>query len=220
MIYLSPTEHDLRTLLAPHSPTTSSLCESNGVDVIITTNRGLVGYQRKTLSDLFASLGDGRLALELGQITTSSILAYAYIILEHDPSRVTTDGQSYLDAPFTVTQLRNLTLKCILNSVPVLSSLNLADTCDVLLSSSGYIASDRAALFSRPKPSTDTWGRRGNREWGIHILQSFPGIGPKTAAAIYDTYGIPIDWTITQEELRAIPGIGAKRAGVLMKALE
>ena len=220
MIYLSPTEHDLRTLLAPHSPTTSSLCESNGVDVIITTNRGLVGYQRKTLTDLFASLGDGRLALELGQITSSSILAFTFLILEHDSNRVTTDGQSYLDAPFTVRQLRNLVTKCILNNVPVLTSANLADTVDVLLTSSNYIVSDRETLFLRPKPATDSWGRRGNREWGIHILQSFPGIGPKSAAAIYDTYGIPLDWTVTQEDLRAIPGIGAKTASRLMKALE
>lgn len=220
MIYLSPTEHDLRTLLAPHSPITSSLCESNGVDIIITTPRGLVGYQRKTLSDLFASLGDGRFALELGQITSSAILAYTFLILEHDSNRVTTDGQSYLDAPFTVRQLRNLVTKCILNNVPVLTSANLADTVDVLLTSSNYIASDRETLFIRPKPATDSWGRRGNREWGIHILQSFPGIGPKTAATIYDTYQIPLDWTITIDELRAIPGIGAKRAAVLMKALE
>ena len=217
MIYLSPTEHGLRQLL-PDS-IISSLCEANGVDVIITTPRGLVGYQRKTLKDLFASLGDGRFAVELGQITTSRLLAYSFLILEYDDSRKTTDGLSYIEAPFTVDQLRTLSLKCILNSVPVLRSNDLADTVHVLLTSSRYIASNREGLLHRPKPATDTWGRRSNRDWGIHVLQSFPGIGPVTAGAIYDAFGIPFTWSVTQQDLMTIPGVGKTTAVRLLHSL-
>ena len=221
MIFLSPTEHELRAYLlrADIAHQNSYLCETNGVDCIVFTHSGPIGYQRKTLRDLFASLTDGRLSREVGQIRSSQLLARACFIIEHDARRTTTDGSSYLDAPFTKTQLRHLVIKLELVGIVVFETSSIADTADALVSTSQYMASRRAHDFSRPKPPTDTWGRRGSRDWGIHVLQSFSNIGPKTAALIYDTFGIPLAWTVSISDLTSLPGVGKVTAERLLTAL-
>ncbi len=220
MLYLSPTEHDLRRLLLARkiSFATSSLCEDNGVDVIVTTLVGLIGFQRKRLADLEASLRDGRFSKELGQIRSSSLLHAACLLCEFDPRRVTRDG-GHLDSVLTSRQLSSISIKCQRLGIVWLRSESLADTLEVIQSAARYLASNREEDFVRPKPATDSWGRRTSRDWGIHLLQSFPNIGPRTAAAIYDTLGIPLSWTITSADLLRVPGIGVKTADRLISAL-
>jgi ERCC4-type nuclease len=53
------------------------------------------------------------------------------------------------------------------------------------------------SLSRRPKAKKDMWGRRGNKEYGLHLLQSFEGVGPALAEAIYDHFGeVPIQWSV------------------------
>ena len=221
MIYLSPTETQLRSTLTQLdiAHANSYLCELNGVDILVTSPLGFIGYQRKTLPDLFASLNDGRLAREIAQIRGSRLLYRGCLIVEYDPRRVTTDGTNFLDAPFSKVQLRHLVLKCQLNGILVFETSNTRDTAASLLPTTRYLASDKPANLTRPKPATDTWGRRGSRDWGIHVLQSFSNIGPKTAALIYDHFKLPLRWTITLTDLTSIPGIGKVTAERLLEAL-
>jgi Holliday junction resolvasome RuvABC DNA-binding subunit len=75
-------------------------------------------------------------------------------------------------------------------------------------------------LTSRSAASPDEWGTVGNREWAIHLLQGFKGIGPVQAAAIYDWFeGVPIRWDVDMLDLVEVPGIGVKRAEAMINAL-
>lgn len=218
--FLSPTEHQLRPFLesSGHPYTISSLCEANGVDVIVPSRVGFIGYQRKTLSDLEASVRDGRLARELGQIRSTRVFRHACIVLELDVRRVTNDGR-YLDSSFSRVQVRHLGLKAQLSGVLWLESQGLADTIDVIDQSALYIASERATDYYRPNAPRNEWGQRTSRDWSIHLLQSFSDIGPRTAAAIIDTLGLPLAWTVSREQLLTVPGVGPKTADALLKSL-
>jgi ERCC4-type nuclease len=196
----------------------SYLCEANGVDLIVTTSVGLIGFQRKTGPDLAASLRDGRLARELGQIRSSGILRHSCLVFESDPARTTNDGY-YLDSGLSTDQVRNLGTKCQLRGIIFLQSKGLADTISTIKATATYIAAQKADDLYRPKPLTDTWGRRSSRDWALHVLQSFPAIGPRTAAAIYDALGLPLSWTCTRAQLLEVPGVGPKTADTLLEAL-
>ena len=221
MIFLSPTEHELRKHLTTLDVRfqNSALCEANGVDCIVPTKAGLIGYQRKTLPDLFASLQDGRIARELAQIRGSSLLRYGILVIEFDDRRTTSDGSQYLDAPLSRDALRHLLLKCQANGILSFRTENLADTARSVLASARYLGADKSSDLLRPKPTTDSWGSRTSRDWGIHVLQSFSSIGPVTAGAIFDCYGIPLTWTITEADLMTVPGVGKITASRLIAAL-
>jgi ERCC4-type nuclease len=61
----------------------------------------------------------------------------------------------------------------------------------------------------------------GNREWALHLLQGFRGIGPVQAAAIYDHFGgVPFVWDVGVFDLMDVPGIGEKRAEQLIGAFD
>ena len=72
--------------------------------------------------------------------------------------------------------------------------------------------------MTRPKPTT-LWGSRSDRDWGIHVIQSFDGIGPGVAGAIFDRFGLPIQWTVTKADLESVPGVGKKRASKMWETL-
>lgn len=222
VVFLSPTEHDLRSTLIrlgiayKHS----ALCELNGVDCLVVTKRGFIGFQRKTLIDLYTSLNDGRLAREIAQIRGSRLLYRGCLVLEYDSRRRTVDDGSFLDAPFSAIQLRHLLLKLQLSGILVLETPDIVGTARTLRPTAEYVVSDRATDLMRPKPASDTWGRRTSRDFGIHVLQSFASIGPKTAATIYDRFGLPLRWTITSADLQSLPGIGKVTAERLMDVLD
>jgi excinuclease ABC subunit C len=51
-------------------------------------------------------------------------------------------------------------------------------------------------------------------------LLALPGIGPKTAKLLLDRFGtLDAVLAATEEEIRTIPGMGAKRAGKIREAL-
>jgi ERCC4-type nuclease len=212
MLLLSPTERDLADVLrADHVEfRVSSLCEANGVDCLVLTEKGYVGYQRKTLPDLQSSLSDGRLYRELDQIRNSSILVWSFLVLEYDPTRVTIDGQ-FLDAAFTVDHLRRLLAKVHANGIGWFCTHLPADTISCILSTSTYLATHDPAQLRRPGPPKDEWGNRTNRDFAIHTLQSVPGIGPTVAAGLYDAFGSDLfSLNVSRRQLLDVPGLGPK----------
>ena len=72
--------------------------------------------------------------------------------------------------------------------------------------------------MTRPKPQT-VWGNRNDRDFGIHLIQSFDGIGPGVAGAIFDKFGVPLKWTINLDDLESVPGVGKKRAAKMWRTL-
>jgi Fanconi anemia group M protein len=196
----------------------SSLPERHGCDIVSITKRGLVGYQRKTLPDLQSSLLDGRLYLELSQLQSSGGISYAYLIIESPLAR-TTEG-TLLESTLTIDQVRSIIVKFAASGVSYLPTASVSDTAQAILNVGRYIQSDSFDSVRRPKQLTNAWGTIDSNAYALWLLQSFPGIGPKNAAAIHDHFGtVPIAWTVTASELQAIPGIGKKMAETLINSL-
>jgi len=54
---------------------------------------------------------------------------------------------------------------------------------------------------------------------GIHLLQSFPGVGPTIAGRIYDHYErVPMSWD-DDVHLEDVPGVGKEKANQMREAL-
>src|SRR5208282_1109449 len=154
MIYLSPTEHDLQSIIPSTQYRISRLCEDNGADIIVPTTKGFVAYQRKTLPDLKASLIDGRLYKELAQLRGSQVVKYPFLILEYNPANVTTTGQ-FLDADITTETLWSLLIKVQLLGVYYLNAKDTKRTVDCIQRVANYIASDKSDRLYRPTPPTN-----------------------------------------------------------------
>lgn len=210
-------------LVAPTEPLalrnigkTSSLPEKFGVDFIFPTKHGLVGVQRKEISDLIASLRDGRLTREL---ILMKKLAIGMLIIEGQ-LLWSNDGQLLNSASWTRAHHRGLIWSIQSKGFWQMSTESMSETGEVLVALQRYLGKqNHNSLLTRPKASSD-WGSPSDRDFGIHILQSFDGIGPEVAGRIYDEYKeVPLRWTITDLDLQQIPGIGPKRAGKMIKAL-
>jgi DNA excision repair protein ERCC-4 len=222
MLLVAPTEHaiqvELRNNLSPPKWKISSLPEKHGCDILSLTKAGVVGFQRKTLPDLVASLQDGRLYYELGQLNASGTVAHSFLIIESN--FYTTTDDHYTEADISVGTLHSIVTKFHVHGIGYLPTSTPSSTIDCCISVSRYLASGNAWAIHRPKNVTDGWGQTTNKSYGIFLLQSFPGIGPKVAEAIYDHFsGVPLAWTITPADLAQVPGIGRKRAEALMAAL-
>jgi DNA excision repair protein ERCC-4 len=220
MLWVAPTEHQIHEILqSTDTPwKISSLPEKHGCDILVPTKKGIVGFQRKTLPDLVASLQDGRLYYELNQLITTATVTHPYLVIES--LFTTTTDDFYVEASISVSTLHSLIAKFHANGVGFLPTQSTRSTVACCLSVSRYIGSGNADIIHRPKQVTNEWGRTSSRAYGIFLLQSFPGIGPKVAAAIYDHYGnVPITWTVSPAELAQVPGIGRRRAETLIGSL-
>lgn len=216
LFLLSPTEHYLRQYLQtlPNvTVTNSNLCEKNGADVIVKSSKGLVGYQRKTLPDLIASLLDGRLYKELAQLRTSPIIAYPFIIIEFDPRKTTVDG-SFLTVDFSIKSYHSLLTKFQILGIHYLQSPSIQGTVVAIVNSSAYISSANSTELRRPTAPKNSWGQSTNSDYLVYVLQSFPGIGPKVASAIvkYFNTSLPLMWTCDVEDFVKVPGVGRQTA--------
>lgn len=208
---VSPTEPSaLRSI-----GTTSSKPEQYGVDFLFPSKLGLVGVQRKEISDLIASAHDGRLARELVLMKRLDI----GMLMVEGQIRWTNDGQLLNSQGWSKTQHRGLLWSVQLKGFWIGTSESLVETSELLLNFSRYLdKGNHNSLLTRPKARGD-WGSPTDRDFAVHLLQSFPGIGPETAGAIFDTYGVPIKWTITDIDLQLVPGVGKGRAQSLIRAL-
>jgi ERCC4-type nuclease len=213
--------HDPTLLVAPTEPdrlrrlgTTSPIPEHHGCDVVWTGPTGLVGVQRKELTDLWSSLRDGRLARE---VALMRLLAVRILLVE---GRVRWSASGHLStarSPLTRTQLRGLLLSAQQRGLWVVHSDDIEDSADALVHLRRWVAKARhTALDVRP-PAGDA---PGTRSWAVHLLQSFPTIGPTLAGAIHDHFGgLPLAWRVGIEQLAAVKGLGPVRARSLWTAL-
>lgn len=220
MLLIAPTEHDIQAILRLREIQfrISSLPEKHGCDIFSLSKAGVIGFQRKTLPDLNASLIDGRLNYEIEQITASATLAFSFLIIESTLAR-TVDGNC-VEANIGIDTVRSIIVKCHARGIGYLPCSNPDDTIRAVENVTRYITSPTYNLTRRPKQLKNEWGQVTSESYALFLLQSFPGIGPKQARAILDHFPLfPIAWTVSAADLAEIPGIGLKTAERLIAAL-
>lgn len=211
---VSPTEPRPYSEMGKSSP----LPEKYGVDFWWVGQGATWGIQRKKFpEDYLASLKDGRLTKELAQMQQ---LDYPMVMLEG--LGTWTDDGMLLDQKFHKGQLFGWMLSCFFEmGIPVFRVKSQRDALHFIDRVEAWSKrKSHWSLSRRPGVKPNSWGQKGNREFGLHILQSFEGIGPAAAEGIYDHFeGVPLEWSVTGEELQEIDGIGPKTADKLLDSL-
>lgn len=194
----------------------SALPETMGADFLIITEQGLVGVQRKEINDLVASIRGDRIARELGQ---STALTRMVLIVEGD-WRWTRTGESGAVPGLLKAQYDGFCLSVQHHGWWVLTAESMADTGRMVRQvESWWAKGSHDSLYQRPK-SRAAWGDWRNREWAVHLLQGFEGVGVGLAGAIYDQLGVPLLFTCTEADLISIPGVGKPTARKILAALD
>lgn len=213
-------------LVAPSEPRTiktlgksSSVPEKWGADILFPAGGGLVGVQRKELSDLIASVQDGRLAKEVGQLQQ---VGRAVLIVEGRP-KWSSDGVLLRDYgfPWTRQAHRNLMYSVQSHGIWVEQTDDANDTVAAVLNLHEYLRKPKHhGLVRRPGP-VSPWGKASNKEWLVHFLQGLEGVGPELAENLVAHFGgrSPIEWRVGEDELKQVKGVGPKRAKSMVEAL-
>lgn len=217
-LLLSPTEHDLRTL-----GTVSSLPEKWGCDILIRTDRLWVGVQRKAIPDFIASIMDGRLAKEVQQMSACNRLDIKALLIEGEP-QFTSDGiymGNGYGSTFTLAQFRGVLWSARERGLWVDFTRSITETRVWLRMLEQWAGKDKHSALDRRPAAFGSWGKPDSREFGVHLLQGLPNVGPELAARIYDHFkGVPWSWTVDAQELMAISGLGKKRVAEMLSALK
>jgi DNA excision repair protein ERCC-4 len=215
-VLISPTEPAFFRTLGK----VSSLPEKHGSDFLIITKSARIGIQRKTITDLLASLHDGRLSKQLAQMQSSNLLSAAVVIIEGVPQWSNESMMMDSQTPFSKSNWWGVLMSLQSIGVITLTSERSSETLSILEHMPRYFSKAHRSLLVRPKPSS-SWGTPNTQLTQSHLLQSFAGIGPKTAEAIIDKFGgVPLTWTVSSEQLAEVPGIGKLTARKLQDALD
>lgn len=214
-MWVSSTEPEWLTALASR---VSTFPERYGVDILYKTPSGFAGIQRKEIKDLIASVGDGRLTKELGQMAQ---LRMAILLIEGTPQwtrdGMLANGSSYGES-WSWRQWQGL--KWSVQDMGIW--VDIVPTAGILTryvkDFELWLEREHRSLLQRPK-ARGMWGKPDSREFGIHVLQSFDGVGSEMAGRIYDAFGLPLRWTVDEQDLQSIKGIGQKKADSIIGAL-
>ena len=218
MLLVSPAEpKSLREALALEVASQNhALPEQVGADFVFSGAAGLIGVQRKSYpADLAASVRDGRLQREAWLLLDKCEIAV--LLLEGNPFDPLSDPALQR---WTIAAMRNLMLSMQLTGIATVWTADTQDTIDWLKAAMEYFKrAEHQSLLMRPKGI----GRNG---WGVLdtgslLLQSFPGVGPKVAAAILEKFGgVPVAWTCSEEEMAEVEGVGKKTVEKLFAVLD
>lgn len=208
-------------LIAPTEPAairqlgvTSPQPEAHGCDVLWAD----VGVQRKELGDLWASLRDGRLARAIAAMAAT--VAVRILVVEGRVRWSPSGRLATAAMPLDRDGLRGLLLSIQHAGVWVVHTDDVADTARALVHLRSWTAKPQHSSVLL-RPAAPRGSPPGTRTWGIHLLQSFPGIGPTVAGSIVDHFGglPPLAWTCERSDLAAVAGVGPVRADRLWTAL-
>lgn len=196
--------------------TVSGLCETLGADFLLASPAGWIGIQRKEVRDLVASVRGDRICRELGQ---GADLAQMVLIVEGD-WRWQANGQSLVVDGFTRAQYDGLMLAFQHEQWWVLHTPTIHETITTVQRAANWFAKEHHHSLRQRPNHRGVWGTHTNRDWAIHLLQSFDGVGVELAGRIYDQLGVPLAWTVTEKDLLAVPGVGKKKAATILRALD
>lgn len=199
----------------------STLPEKYGVD-FLWHHRGWCGVQRKEVKDFIASMNDGRLARELKQMAP---LRARLLIVEGSVHMVGDDVRPPNQRHATTTQAQwmGALWKVQSEGCWVTHTPNVEVTARVVAMFESWTRKDHHSSLSstRDVVPRNSWGQVGSRDFGVHLLSGLPGVGVEMAGRIYDHFGeVPWRWTVGEEELCEVAGVGKTRARRMMAALE
>lgn len=180
---------------------------------------GLWGVQRKAHADLLASVRDGRLGLELGQMVQ---LHQGIVVIEGTP-QWTMDGQLVSKhVQWSLRQQQGVEWAIQKRGVWVSWTRTPAETvaCVEHLWAKSQEAEHTTSLLKRPGPQANGWGRLTDKETGIYFLTGLPGVGVELATRLWEHFGrVPISLDVTKEQLMEVPGVGAKKAEQIIRSV-
>lgn len=216
-VLVSPAEHNILRSLGR----VSSVTEKFGADFLIpSVDHGVVGVQRKEINDLISSVRDGRLQREVAQMKTLGL----GVFLIEGRLQWTVDGVLLANGEWTRAQHLGVIWSLQSAGYWTMSTSDLGETFAWLSMFTKWLtipASRHRSTKTRPGPSKGLWGKRDNRDWGVHILQGFDGVGYELACRIWDKFdGLPLRWDVDVDALSSVAGIGKVRAARLIEALQ
>lgn len=212
-ILVSPAEPPVLKAIGQSSP----IPERYGADFWWATSEGAsVGVQRKEVRDLVNSLHNGLLGKEVAKMEALDVR----VLLIEGSFRWNTNGTSMAVNGWSIQQLRGLTFSMFSQGFWVVQTESREGTIELVSQLRKYLDKGSHSLIRHRPKAQGSWGKATNREWAVHLLQSFDGVAVGTAESIYDHFeGVPLAWTITKDEMKEVKGVGPKRAESLMTAL-
>lgn len=188
------------------------LPERFGCDVLWMHGGSRYGIQRKEFHDLLASVDDGRLGKEVGQMSSAKVRG---VLVIEGSVRWTSEGDivTGYGRPWRREQWYGMQLAVQLEGVWMVHTANLADTVAFVRSFNTWTKKrGHGSLAARPGPK-GLWGTRADdRDWAKHVLTSFPSIGPTAADRIFEKFGrVPLKWDCEKGDLLKVKGLGPKK---------
>jgi len=220
---ISPTESpSLRAL-----GTSTWRCEDWGADVFWVARGRTWAVQRKALKDLVASVDDGRLAKEMLQLQSADVPVLILETGERGGARPrempdgSLAGLGGYGRRWTGRQLRGVLWGVADRGVRVECTRDEAETIERLGEMEAWSRKERheSARGRGPAP-VDVFGKRGQREYGVWLLQSLPGVGVELAGRVFDEFGgVPFQLRegVGMTELMKVPGMGKVKAKRIME---
>ena len=186
------------------------------------TDEQWVGVQRKELKDFIASVQDGRLGEEVRRMNSCIHLGVKVLLIE-GKAQWTNDGVfmgSGYGAQWTLAQHRGMLWSARSKGLWVDSTDSINETRVWLRMFEQWCCKAKHDALDRRPGARGAWGTPDSREYGLHLLQGLPGVGPELAGRVYDFFGgVPWKWAVTADELMKVPGIGKKRAQEMLNSL-
>lgn len=168
--------------------------------------------ERKTISDLSASIKDGRLFQQAGKLV--SLPMQSVIILEGTSNMI----RSYGLSPEAI-QGALVSLSLIFK-IPLLRSRNPEETARLIL-----YAVRQVQLYgckqNIPRPFLYSRRLKDKYKRQIHVLQGLPGVGIARASLLLNKFGtLKAIFNAPVKELEQIPGIGKNTANQINRIIE
>ena len=164
--------------------------------------------ERKSAPDFAHSLFDGRLFDQAKRLAEH--YPYVVFIVEGNPLRLNRYKNRVKQITAAIATL------AIDYNARILYSEGPRHTALIIESLVKRLNRERRPIVLHKKPKLTS-----TREWQLYIVQSFPGIGPKTAELILEAFGTIENFVNASiAELSKIPGIGEKKAELIKRILK
>ena len=218
IIYVAPSEPEALRSVADH---VSQHPERFGVDVLLVGAHNTVGIQRKTVSDLVASLNDGRLA-EQSVLMKGLALDEVVVLIEGNVRFV--DNSLMIGGwgeKLSRKQFKRVLATLRASNIHVHPSESLEDTVHwVEVLGEWADVEHHSTLAPVGRTVAGDWGEKKRKHYQVQVLMGFPGIGKGLAERIVDVLGgLPFMWK-DKEALGAVPGVGKKKLRAMEELLD